>query len=166
MRSRAVAFLFAILAVTSIQAGCDGGTKRFLPALDGGANLTCADGEFRLVGTISDQSIDLEDSSAGGGWVRINPANFDTQYSSLAEDPTRTRLSLAWKDDFMKNTFDATGTLLMGTAGVLPGQSFCLGAGTQVNFPSDNVMEFKLESLRGGVSCDQVVSGGLIGCFQ
>jgi hypothetical protein len=165
--SRTLSMAAGTLAVMSIHTGCgDSGTERFLPPLEGGGNLACADGEFRLVGTIGSQSIDHKDSSGGGGWVRINPANFDTQYSSLAEDPTRARLSLEWTDDIMKDTFNATGTLLMGTGNVLAGQSFCLGAGTMVNFATEDVLEFKLESLTAGAGCTEAVSGSLIGCFR
>jgi hypothetical protein len=164
--SRTLSLALGTLAVTFFHTGCgDSGTAHFLPPLDGGANLSCADGEFRLVGTIADQRIDINDSSAGGGWMRIDPASFDTQFSSLAVDPARTRLSLAWTDDITKDTFDATGTLLMGTSGVLAGQSFCLGAGTKVNFTPDT-LEFKLQGLTGGTGCAEAVPGSLIGCFQ
>ena len=60
-------------------------TDRFgigvLPPLPGGGNLTCAEGDFRLVGTIGDQAIDLRDSTAGGGYWRIGSPGFDTQAS-------------------------------------------------------------------------------------
>jgi len=158
--------IFATLVVTVFHAGCgDGGTAPFLPPLDGGVNLTCAEGEFRLLGNITNQGIDLNDTSAGGGWVRIGAANFDTQYSNLAVDAARTRLALAWTDDITKDTFAATGTLVMGTDGVLAGQSFCLGAGTKVNFTPDT-LEFRLQGLSGGSGCTQPVSGSLIGCFR
>jgi hypothetical protein len=157
--------LAVLIFVSGVHTGCGDDKTRFLPPLEGGGDLTCAEGEFRLVGAIDEQSIDLLDSTAGGGWARIGSASFDTQYSTLAIDAKRTRLSMEWHDNLDRDTFDATGTLRMGTAGVLPGQSFCLGAGTQVNFAPET-LEFKLQGLRRGPACSEPVAGSLMGCFR
>jgi hypothetical protein len=164
---RGISLILGTLAVTIFHMGCGESKKSaFLEPVEGGGTLSCADGEFKLRGTIAGQTVqvDYPTANSGGGYSRINPASFDTQYISFAEDPTRTRVSLEWIDDFMKDTFDATGTLLMGTSGVLPGQSFCLGAGTQINFLAESV-EFKLKGLSRGSDCSEAVSGSVMGCY-
>jgi len=127
--------------------------------------LSCKDGEFKIEGTIAGQAVLMHGLSAGGGYWRLNPAGFSSQASNLAVDPAHTSLALAWQDDFLKDTFAATGTLLMGTADPLPGKEYCLGAGTQVDFGQDD-LRFVLKGLTQGPGCQTPVSGDLVGCWM
>jgi hypothetical protein len=145
-----------------LHTACGGGAD---DSGGGGAfPLSCKDGEFKIEGTIAGQAVVLHGSSAGGGYWRINPAGFSSQASSLAIDPARTSLDLEWKDDFLKDTFPATGTLLMGTADPLPGKEYCVGPGTQVDFTRDD-MRFVLKGLTEGPGCQTPVPGDLVGCW-
>jgi len=49
---------------------------------------------------------------------------------------------------------------------VLPGQSYCLGKGTQVDFSDEDAIQFKLQGLSGGAACNELVAGSLIGCWR
>lgn len=151
--------LAALLAVTVVHGACGGG--------DGGAAfpVACQDGEFKIEGTLAGQSVAIRESSAGGGYWRINPAGFSSQASNLAVDTSKTKLDLVWTDDPMKDQFAATGTMLMGTADVLSGRELCLGGGTRVDFSNED-MRFLLKGLAEGPDCWTPVEGDLAGCWQ
>jgi hypothetical protein len=157
----------AMLGVLILQGACSGNNSSDRNA-DGGnmsGAITCGDGEFRIHGTLAGQAINIQRSSAGGGYWRMNPAGFASQASNLAIDPTKTRLDLEWTDDIMKDQFPATGKLLMGTSDVLASKQYCLGTGTQVDFANDD-LRFVLKGITEAPGCQAPVEGDLAGCFM
>jgi hypothetical protein len=145
-----------MLGALMVQPACGGGEMAF--------PVACQEGEFRIEGTLAGQTVVVRESSSGGGYWRINPAGFSSQASNLAIDTSKTRLDLAWTDDFMKDQFAATGTVLMGTAGAWPGEEFCLGAGTRVDFTNED-MRFLLKGVTEAPDCTAPVAGELAGCW-
>jgi len=151
--------LLAMLGVVILRGACGGGG-------DGAAfSVACQDGEFKIEGTLAGETLAVRESSSGGGYWRLDPAGFSSQASNLAIDTSKTRLDLAWTDDLMKDQFAATGTMLMGTAGVWPGEEFCLGAGTRVDFSNED-MRFVLKGIAEGPDCKTPVDGNLAGCWR
>jgi hypothetical protein len=155
-----LASTFAVLTYT----GCgDGGSS------DDGW-LDCAKDEFRLVGQLDGQAIDIRESmvNSGSGFSQLDTGEFSTQMISFAEDPSRTKLDLAWAKTIVDGaTTDATGTLLMPNSGVLASQSYCLGSGSKVHFSDDGeTLQFKLAGITGGSGCTTPVPGELRGCWR
>jgi hypothetical protein len=130
--------------------------------------LACADKEFRLQGTLDGQSINVLESSSGGGLTQLSTGEFSTQYVSLALDPARTKLDLQWPQTvFDGGTTSATGTLAMASSSPLAGQSYCLGSGTQIHMSGDgNTLQFKLAGVSGGAGCGAPKAGELQGCWR
>lgn len=158
-------WLLALLGATAIalpHPGCgSSGDDEWLP---------CAEDEFRLVGQLDGQAIDLRESmvNSGSGMTQLGSGEFSTQMISLAEDPARTKLDLQWVKTIVDGaTTDATGQLLMPNSGVLASRSYCLGGGTQVHFSSDGeTLHFKLAGITGGTGCATAVPGELQGCWR
>ncbi len=158
--------LLALLFSTSVvlpHTGCgDGGSS------DEGW-IACAEDEFRLVGQLDGQTIDIRESmiNSGSGMTQLGTGEFSTQMVSLAIDPSRTKLDLQWTKTMMDGeTTDATGTLLMPSSGVLASQSYCLGDGTKVHISDDGTLHFKLAGITGGNGCAETVAGELQGCWR
>jgi hypothetical protein len=162
MRHPMLLALVCSTLVTLPHSGCGGGSS------DDGW-LACADNEFRLVGQLDGQAVDLRESTvnAGGGMSQLDTGEFSTQMISLAEDPARTKLDLAWAKTIVDGaTTDATGTLLMPNSGVLASKSYCLGSGTKVHFSTEGDLHFKLAGITGGSGCTAPVAGALQGCWR
>jgi hypothetical protein len=132
--------------------------------------IACAKDEFRLVGQLDGQAVDIRESTvnSGGGMTQLTTGELSTQMVSLAEDPSRTKLDLQWPKTIVDGaTTDATGTLLMPSSGVLASQSYCLGSGTQVHTSSDGeTLQFKIAGVKGGNGCGTAVTGELQGCWR
>jgi hypothetical protein len=158
--------LLALLSSTSVvfpHAGCGSSSEA-------DTWLACTKDEFRLVGQLNGQTIDIRESTlnSGGGMTQFNTGAFSTQMVSLAEDPSRTKLDLQWSKTIDDGaTTDATGTLHMPSSGVLASQSYCLGSGTQVHASTDGeTLQFKLAGIKGGNGCGTAVAGELQGCWR
>jgi hypothetical protein len=159
--------LLALVCATSVaiaHLGCSGGGGA------DGAWIVCAQDEFRLVGQLDGQTIDLRESTvnSGGGMTQFGTGDFSTQMIAPVEDPTRTKLDLQWAKTIADGeTTDASGTLRMPDSGPLASQSYCLGTGTQIHFSSDGVnLQFKLTGITGGTGCAASVAGELQGCWR
>ncbi len=164
MRSATFLALFCLTLAVLTYTGCgDGGSS------DDGW-LTCAADEFRLVGQLDGQAIDIRESmvNSGSGFSQLDTGEFSTQMISFAEDPSRTKLDLAWAKTIVDGaTTDATGTLLMPNSGVLASKSYCLGNGTKVHISADGeTLHFNLAGITGGSGCTTPVTGLLRGCWR
>lgn len=158
--------LLALLGSTSallVHSGC-GSTS------DDSTWLPCAKDEFRLVGQLDGQSVDIRESTlnSGGGMTQLGTCELNTQMTSFIEDPSRTKLELHWTRIIADGaTTDATGTVLMPNSGVLASQAYCLGSGTQVHMSADDeAVQFKLAGITGGSGCGTAVAGALDGCWR
>ena len=92
--------LLALLSVLIVHGACGGSNSS---DSSGSFPVACNSGEFKIQGTLAGQTLALNGSSAGSGYWRINPAGFSSQASSLATDPSRTKLDLAWTENTMKD---------------------------------------------------------------
>ncbi len=132
--------------------------------------IACDKDQFRLVGQLDGQTIDIRESmvNSGAGMTQLDTGEFSTQMISFAADPSRTKLDLKWpKTIIVGATTDATGTLLMPNSGVLASQSYCLGSGTKVHTSTDGeTLQFKLAGITGGSGCGTAVTGELQGCWR
>jgi hypothetical protein len=164
MNSTAISIISLLALVAFFHTGCGAGASS---DPDEGW-LACAENEFRLQGPLDGQSLNILESSGGGGFSQLESGDFSTQYISLALDPARTKLDLQWPQTvFDGGTTSATGTLTMANSGPLAGQSYCLGSGTQIHMSSDgNTLQFKLAGISGGAGCGVPKAGALQGCWR
>jgi hypothetical protein len=164
MRNPALLTLIFSTSVAFSPTGCS----------DGGSSdekwIACAADEFRLVGQLDGQTIDIRESmvNSGSGMTQLDTGEFSTQMISFAEDPSRTKLDLQWAQTMVDGeTTSATGTLLLPNSGVLASRSYCLGNGTKVHMSADGeTLQFKLVGITGGDGCASPVAGELQGCWR
>lgn len=162
METRTHGLLMMVLStfVVLLHPGC-GGTSN---AQSGW--LACDVDQFKLQGTLADQTIDILETTEGGGFVQLATGEFSTQY--MASSSARTKLDLAWSPTLNDGeTTRASGSLTMPSSGTLAGQSFGLGDGTLVHFSSDGVtVQFALAGMTGGTNCGSATAGTLQGCWR
>jgi hypothetical protein len=164
MRNPALLALPFVMSVAFPHTGCgDGGSS------DEGW-IACAADEFRLVGPLDGESVDIRESmiNSGSGYSQLGTGVFSTQMISLAQDPSRTKLDLEWVQTIDDgSTTSATGTLTMPDSGILASQSYCLGSGTKVHISGDGeTLHFKLAGITGGTDCATPRAGELQGCWR
>jgi hypothetical protein len=160
MRTQALLTVVLSVFVVLLQPGC-GGTGSAQSSW-----LACDADQFKLQGTLADQSVDILENTAGGGFTQLGTGEFSTQY--LASSAERTKLDLAWSQTVNDGeTTHASGTLTMPSSGTLAGQSFCLGDGTLIHFSSDGeTLQFALAGITGGTNCGSAIVGTLQGCWR
>ena len=126
--------------------------------------LTCQAGQFRLQGTLGDQSIDIDESSAGGGLTQV-----DSGELQVGEElgPPATQLHLTWAHGLVDGASSAAaGTLTMGS-GPLAGQALCAGNGTRVTiYKDDKGVGLVLGGIASGANCETPMDGTLAGCWR
>jgi hypothetical protein len=157
-------FRYSLLALVGalLPAGCgSSGDRAPTPPA-----LTCEAGQFRLQGTLGDQSVDLTESSAGGELTQLDTGELQTggQLDPTAQ-PT-TALDLMWAHGVLNgSTTDASGTLVM-TSGPYAGQTLCVGQGTQVTLLNGGGVSLELAGFASGATCDAAIAGALSGCWD
>ena len=141
-----------------------------LPAACGGsqtAKLTCQAGQFRLVGTLGGQPVDVTASSEGSGLTQVGSGELDVGADPNTSAPARPQLSLTWPQGVVDGmTTGASGTLIP-VDGPLAGQTLCVGSGTTVTFNTgDDGVQLELKGFASGANCDTPVDGDLTGCWR
>jgi len=161
MRHRAFLTLLFSTSVATSHFGCGSSDEGW---------IACAEDEFRLLGQLDGQIVDIRESTvnSGGGMIQLGTGEFSTQMISFEDDPSRTKLELQWAHTINDGeTTEATGTLTMPDSGVLASRSYCLGGGTKVHFPADGEdLCFELAGITGGDGCASPVAGELQGCWR
>jgi hypothetical protein len=128
---------------------------------------TCEEGQFRLQGTLGDQSVDLTESSAGGELTPLDSGELQTGGQLDPTGPTTTALDLTWAHGVVNgSSTDASGTLVM-TSGPFAGQTLCVGQGTRVTLLNNDMgVTLQLAGFASGASCDAPIVGALSGCWR
>lgn len=128
---------------------------------------TCASGQFRLVGTLGGQAVDVTASSAGSGFTQLGMGQLDVGANPDPSAPARPQLTLTWPQGVVDGaTTSASGTLVPSD-GPLAGQTLCVGAGTTVTVNGgDSGLQLELKGFASGTNCDTPVDGDLTGCWN
>ena len=138
-------------------------------ATTGTRPLTCDAGQFRLQGTLGGQSIDIIESSAGGGLTQVDTGELLVGTFSDPSAPPHTQMDLMWSHVVADGAATpAHGTLTLA-AGPYAGQTLCAGAstGTTVTiYTNDNGVGFVLAGIARGSACDTPIEGTLAGCWR
>jgi hypothetical protein len=158
--------VFALVLISGLLAlpSCDGG---------GSSNDTqqtqlpvCAAHTFRMMGTIDNMSIDINEAN-GGGFDQDDTGGEFLVGTSL--DSSLTMMKLDWTQLLPDGGSEAaTGTFTLGS-GALAGQAFCAGAGSLVHIPSDPTqatIQFQVTGLASGDGCTTAHTGTLQGCLN
>jgi hypothetical protein len=153
--------LVLVCALFPVACGSSGGQETTSQA------LTCEAGQFRLQGTLGDQSVDITESSAGGGLTQTDSGEFQTGGQLYPTGPTTTALDLMWAHGVVNgSSTDASGTLVM-TSGPRTGETLCVGQGTRVTILNDDSgISLQLAGFASGAACDAPIAGALSGCWR
>jgi hypothetical protein len=128
--------------------------------------LTCEAGQFRLQGTLGAQSVDLTESSAGGGLTQLDTGELQTGAQTGPTAQPATALDLMWAHGVLNgSSTDASGTLVM-ISGPYTGQTLCVGQGTRVALLNDGGVGLQLAGFASGTACDAPIVGALSGCWR
>ena len=153
--------LVLVCALFPAACGSSGGQETMSQA------PTCEAGQFRLQGTLGDQSVDLTESSAGGGFSQTDSGEFQIGGQPYPTAPTTTALDLVWAHGVLDgSSTDASGTLVM-TSGPFAGETLCVGQGTRVTVLNGEAgLSLQLAGFASGGGCDAPVAGALSGCWR
>ncbi len=129
--------------------------------------LICPSGQFRLMGTLDGQAVDVTASSGGSGLSQVGTGQLDIGPNPDPSAPQRSQLHLTWPQGVVDGmTTGASGTLIP-VDGPLAGQTLCVGTGTTVTINTgDNGVTLDLKGLASGANCDTPVAGELTGCWN
>jgi hypothetical protein len=156
------------LLIVSWTPGCSGGDSGPSGAA-AGEFITCDANTVKVTGTLGGEKVDIAQPAAGGGFSQFNGGQYCTQCNSLGKDPALIDVALRWMGLVANgSTADATGEIVMPSAGPLAGQKLCAGAGTRIRMANDGEMatlQFVVRGIQGGAACADAVSGELHGCY-
>lgn len=129
--------------------------------------LTCQAGQFRLQGTVDGQSVDITESSAGGGFDQVDTGELQVGQNPDPSAAPATQLRLTWPHGLLDGQSSAaSGTVTLQT-GPLAGQTLCAGNGTRVTiYRDDKGLGLVLDGLASGANCETPVEGTLAGCWN
>ena len=165
MRAASTSLLFLTLSTAILTTACDSTGET--STADYASALTCAPGTFRVAGTIDGMSVDVTESSLGGGFAQDGEGgNLGTQNNGGdAADPATTNLDLNWKPSLSVGDIgQANGTVRLAAPN-LGGATLCLGAGSSVRSVEGGV-QFHLAQLSSGTGCAVARVGSLDGCWR
>jgi len=158
---RPLRHLALALSLALLPAACGDGTTTATSA------LTCQAGQFRLQGTLGNQSVDITESSAGGGLTQVDTGELQIVQSIDPSAPARTQMDLVWPHGIVDGaSTSASGTLTL-PSGAYAGQTLCAGNGTSVTiYNNDNGVGFVLGGIASGGNCETPIDGTLAGCWH
>lgn len=130
-------------------------------------SVTCQAGQYRLVGTLGGQPVDVTASSAGSGLTQVGTGELVIGQNADPSGPARPQLDLTWPQGLVDGASSAASGTLIPADGPLAGQTLCVGSGTSVtiNRGSDGV-QMQLKGFATGPTCDTPVDGELAGCWN
>jgi hypothetical protein len=129
--------------------------------------LTCQAGQFRLQGTLGNQSVDITESSGGGGLTQVDSGELQIGQGIDPSAPAHTQMDLVWPHGILDGaSSSASGTVTMAS-GPYAGQALCAGNGTSVTiYKNDNGVGFVLGGVASGGNCETPIEGALAGCWH
>lgn len=157
LRALALALPFALLPAAC---GSDGSSTAVSP-------LTCAAGQFRLQGTLGNQSVDITESSAGGGLTQTDTGELQVGANFDPSAPTPTQLHLSWPHGIVDGASTPASGTLIPESGPFMGQTLCVGNGTSLTiYNGDAGVGFVLSGFASGGNCQTPIDGTLAGCWR
>ena len=131
------------------------------------AEVACQSGQFRLLGELGGQPLDLTASSAGSGLSQIGMGELTINANPDPTAPERSQLDLTWPQGLVDGASSAASGTLIPVDGPLAGQTLCVGAGTTVTIRTgDNGVGFELKGFASGANCETPVDGDVNGCWN
>ncbi|HEY7374407.1 MAG TPA: hypothetical protein VIF57_19745 [Polyangia bacterium] len=129
--------------------------------------LTCQDGQFRLQGTLGTETVDVTETSAGGGFDQLTTGEFHIGDVFDPSAPAPTQLHLTWAHGIADGASTPASGTLIPASGSFAGQTLCVGDGTIVSiYKNDNGIGLVLDGFASGASCETPVAGTLAGCWH
>ncbi len=159
MKIRSFGFLALGFALLPVACGSDGTASEVSP-------LVCDPGVFQLQGTLGGESIDVRETSDGGGFIQFNTGELLVADFDIPGMP-RTKVDLTWPRGILNGESSwASGTLTL-IAGSFAGQPLCVGKGTTVTmYRDDKGVGLVLDGAASGAKCDHPIEGTLAGCWR
>jgi hypothetical protein len=159
-----VRLVLSVSALALLPAGCGSSDDTTTTSTQ---PLTCQAGQFRLQGTVDSQSVDITESSAGGGFDQVGTGELQVGQNADPSAPPVTQLHLTWAHGLLDGESSAaSGTVTLAT-GPLAGQPLCAGNGTRVTiYKGDKGLGLVLGGLASGANCETPVQGTLAGCWN
>jgi hypothetical protein len=153
-----------VVVVSSVGCSGDGG-----PAAGAGEFITCDANTVKVTGTLNGEKVDISQPTAGGGFSQLNGGEYCTQCNRPDKDATLIDVTLRWMGLVADGaTADATGEIVMPSAGPLAAQKLCVGAGSRIRMANEGEMatlQFAVHGIQGGAACGDAVMGELEGCY-
>jgi hypothetical protein len=129
--------------------------------------VACQSGQFRLLGGLGGQNVNVTASSAGSGLTQVGMGELSIGANPDPSAPARPQLDLTWPQGLVDGASSAASGTLIPADGPLAGQTLCVGTGTTVTIrPSDGGVGLHLTGFAGGANCDTPVDGALDGCWD
>jgi hypothetical protein len=146
---------FVALSLALLPAACGSSAQ---------SGPTCQAGQFKLVGTLDGQPVDVTASSEGSGLTQVGSGELDVGPDPDPSAPARPQLSLTWPQGVADGVTTAASGTLIPADGPRAGQTLCVGSGTTVTL-GDGV-QMQLKGFASGSNCETPVTGELTGCWQ
>ncbi|HMJ10476.1 MAG TPA: hypothetical protein VK524_03665 [Polyangiaceae bacterium] len=125
--------------------------------------VACEAGQFRLVGTVDGQAVNISEV-ASGGFAQGNTAVFDQNraFGGVDPNPENTKVHLEWSGGLADgNSTGVSGTVMLPAGQPRSGETLCPSGDSRVGFSEDGRFGFALTSLTGGTDCSESVPGTL-----
>lgn len=144
---------------------------------DAGAFLDCSGvAEFRLVGDLAGQNVELTKAPTTGGFSQQSNApgpHFRVPNDESEETDQLVAIFLNWPRPVTSGTVTPVeGWLRLPIGSPFASETLCVGAGSAMSIPRDQDEEragdfqFRLVGLARGSDCSEPVSGELRGCWR
>lgn len=129
--------------------------------------VACQSGQFRLLGGLGGQDVNVTASSEASGLTQIGPGELSVGADPDPSAPARPQLDLVWPQGLVDGASSAASGTLIPADGPLAGQTVCVGTGTTVTISAtDGSVGFHLTGFATGANCDTPVEGELDGCWD
>ncbi len=151
---------FALSLALLPACGSSGGTTASTP-------IACQQGQFRLLGTLDGQAVDVTASSEASGLSQVGMGELDVGQDPDPSAPARPQLHLTWPQGVADGASAAASGTLIPADGPLAGQTLGVGSGTTVTiYTNDEGVGLAWTGFASGADCATPVDGDLLGCWD
>lgn len=162
MIPRSLRFVALLLAL--LPAACGGSGSGETTA---STPLTCQSSQFRLLGTLGGQTVDVTASSEGSGLDQVGGGELNVGEDPNPSAPARPQLHLTWPHGILDGASSPASGTLIPAEGPLVGKTLCVGAGTTVTiYTGDKGVGLELKGFASGADCETPLDGDLVGCWN
>jgi hypothetical protein len=155
---------FVALSLALLPAACGSSSPEGTTVT---TEVACQSGQFRLLGELDGQTVNLTASSTGSGLSQVGVGELTVDANPDPSAPARPQLDLTWPQGLIDGASSAASGTLIPVDGPLAGQTLCVGAGTTVTVRTgNNGVGFELKGFASGANCETPVDGDVYGCWD